>query len=49
MSSKSAAQAPVHDHTLLARNFIITTALAILAVYFLTVTLYPLIVPTPAQ
>lgn len=43
MSAKSTAQPPSHDHTLFSHKFIIFAGLAIAAVFFITVSYYPLI------
>jgi hypothetical protein len=43
MSSKSSAQPESHGHTLFSRKFILIAAIAIIAIFFLTITYYPLI------
>lgn len=43
MSSKSTAHPASHGHTLFSRKFIIIAALAMIAVFFITITYYPLL------
>lgn len=43
MSSKSTAQPESHGHTLFSHKFLVIAAIAIIAIFFITISYYPLI------